>query len=264
MIKEISFERLCEICQTQFKKRKPDVLLSRLCANAKCFEPKRLCNVYEIENRGKVCAVLCRYGGSGTLCVFKKPDLEELCAFLCAAPITTLECDALIGRKLSKKLALNKICGEAMVIKSPKNFIDYKVFETPNVLDFFDVLKAADPFYKNTSYEEYYCDIFYRSELPARLFLAEYDGKAAATAGIMHSFNNISIISDVSVLPQFRRRGLGGTVVAKISQILLSEGKVPTLLCTLASAKRLYKKIGFKRCGRFCLLSFSQNTKDGR
>lgn len=264
MIREISFERLCEICKAQYEKRKPDVLLARLCANAKCFEPKRLCNVYEIENSGQVCAVLCRYGSGATLCVFKKPDLEELCAFLGAAPITTLECDASIGRKISKKLAPCKICGEAMVIKKPKNFIDYKVFETPNVSDFFDVLKAADPFYKNTSYEEYYCDIFYRGALPARLFLAEYDGKAAATAGIMHSFKNISIISDVSVLPEFRRRGIGGAVVAKISQILLSEGKIPTLLCTSPSAKKLYKKIGFKVCGRFCLLSFSQNTKDGR
>ena len=150
------------------------------------------------------------------------------------------------------------------IIKKPKNFEDYSVFETQNVSDFFDVLKAADPFYNTTSSEEYYCDIFYRNALPARLFLAEYDGKAAATAGVMHQFKNISIISDVSVLPHLRRRGLGGAVVAKISQILLSEGKIPTLLCTLPSAKKLYKKIGFKVCGRFCLLSFSQNTKDGR
>ena len=264
MIREISLERLYALCEDRFTKKKPDVLLARLCANAKCFEPKGLCNIYEIENKGCICGVLCRYGGSGTLCLFKRPDFEELCSFLSAAPITTLECSSALGRKISKKLSLNKICGEAMVVKKPKNFEDYSVFETQNVSDFFDVLKAADPFYKNTSYEEYYCDIFYRSALPARLFLAEYDGKAAATAGVMHQFKNISIISDVSVLPELRRRGLGGAVTAKISQILLSEGRIPTLLCTLPSAKKLYKKIGFKVCGRFCLLSFSQNTKDGR
>ncbi len=263
MIKEISLERLYDLCEYGFSKKKPDVLLTRLCANAKCFEPKGLCNIYEIENKGSICGVLCRYGGSGTLCLFKKPDLEELCSFLSAAPITALECSGAIGRKLSKKLRLSKIYGKAMVIKKPKNFKNYRVYETQNVSAFFDILKAADPFYKSTSYEEYYCDIFYRSALPARLFLADYDGSAAATAGIMHSFKNVAIISDVSVLPNLRRRGLGGAVVAKISQTLLSERKIPTLLCTSPSAKKLYKKIGFKICGRFCLLSFSQNKKDG-
>lgn len=263
MIKEISVTRLFEICQPQFQKKGQHVLLTRLCSNAKCFQPKRLCIVYEIEKGGSVCGVMCRYGGSITLCLFKKPDLAELCSFLSAAAITTLECSTKTARKISKALSLTSLKGEIFYMKnSPRENTKYRVFETENASDFFDVLKAADLFYKTTSYEEYYCDLFYRAPLPARLFLAEFNGTAAATAAILHRYQNISIISDVAVLTPYRRRGLASALVSEICRLLISEGQVPTLLCNSPTARLVYKKIGFRRCGRFCLLSFSQKAKD--
>lgn len=260
MIREIDFERLSLLCEPRLSKKKPDVLLVRLCSNAMCFSKNGLCTIYEIEKSGEIIGVICRYGGAMTLCLFKKPDFDELCSFLSVAPITSLECGAKTGRKISKKLKLCRLSGRAMLMKKPKSYADYKVYQTQNVSDFFDVLKSADPFYKETSYEEYYCDVFYRSSLPAELFLAEYCGKKAATVAIMHRFNDIAIISDVSVLPDLRRRGLGGSIVAEVCKNISSKGQLATLLCTSKNALSLYKKIGFKSCGRFCLISF--NTKD--
>ena len=258
MIREIDFDRLALLCEPYINKKKPDVLLVRLVSNALCFSNHGLCTIYEIQNGDKSLGVMCHYGGAITVCLFKRADFEELSCFLSAAPITSIECDSALGKRLSKALEMKKVDGKAFYNPKPKNFLSYKTQETQNVSEFFDVLKAADPYYKNTSYEEYYCDVFYRQKLPARLFLAEFDGKNAATAAVMHGYKNISIISDVAVLDEFRRRGLGSAITAKVSEILLSEGHKPTLMCTEKCLQKLYRKIGFKPLKKFSMLYFTK------
>ena len=258
MIREINFERLEKLCEPYINHKKPDVLLTRLVSNALCFSHNGLCTIYEIENRGKLVGVMCRYGGAITIYPFKKVDLDELCSFLSVAPITSVETTEKMGKKISKALGMRKISGRAFYNPSPKNFPDYKVSETENVSHFFDVLRLADPYYKDVSYEEYYCDVFYRQKLPARLFLVEFDGKNAGTAAIMHEYKGISIISDVSVLNDFRRRGIASSITAKVSQTLISEDKIPTLMCTEKCVQKLYKKIGFKPLSKFSMLYFNK------
>ena len=258
MIREIDFKRLENLCEPYIKSKKPNVLLTRLVSNALCFSQNSLCTIYEIENVGKIVGVMCRYGGAITIYPFRKIDLDELCSFLSVAPITSVETTEKMGKKISKALDMKKISGRAFYNPSPKNFVDYKVSETENVSEFFSVLRLADPYYKDISYEEYYCDVFYRQKLPARLFLVKFDGKNAGTAAIMHEYKNISIISDVSVLNDFRRRGIASSITAKVSKTLISEGKIPTLMCTEKYIQRLYKKIGFKPLEKFSMLYFNK------
>lgn len=258
MIREINFDRLALLCEPYISQKKPNVLLVRLVSNALCFSHSSLCTIYEIQNNEKSAGVMCRYGGAITIFLFKKADLSELCGFLSAAGVTSVECDFALGKKLAKVLQMRKIEGSSFYNPRPKNYLDYASLETENVSQFFDVLKAADDYYKDISYEEYYCDVFYRQKLPARLFLAKYGGKNAATAAIMHGYKNISIISDVAVLEDFRRRGLASSIVGKVCEILLSEGKIPTLMCTEKHVQKLYRKIGFKPLEKFSMLYFNK------
>ena len=258
MIKEINFDRLAFLCEPYISEKKPNVMLVRLVSNAFCFSHNGLCTIYEIQNAEKSVGVMCRYGGAITIYLFKKADFKELCCFLSALGVTSVECDAALGKKLAKALAMKKIDGRSFYNPRPKNYLDYTFEETENVSHFFDVLKAADPYYEDISYEEYYCDVFYRQKLPARLFLAEYGGKNAATAAIMHKYNNVSIISDVAVLKECRRRGLGSAVTGKVCEILLKEGQIPTLMCTEKCVQKLYRKIGFKPLLKFSMLYFTK------
>ena len=243
MIREIDFDRLALLCEPYIKSKKPNVLLVRLVSNAFAFYSHGLCTIYEIQNDEKTCGVMCRYGGAITIFLFRKADFDELNCFIATAPVTSVECDAALGKRLSKVLQMRKIDGRSFYNPRPKNFLDYKIEETQNVSEFFDVLRAADPYYKETSYEEYYCDVFYRQKLPARLFLAQFSGKNAATAAVMHEYKNVCIISDVAVLDEFRRRGLASSITAKLSEILLLEGKMPCLMCTEKCVQKLYKKM---------------------
>ena len=256
MIREINFDRLALVCEPYIKEKKPSVLLVRLISNALCFSQNGLCNIYEIEDGEKTLGVICRYGGAITIYPFRKLDLDELCPFLSVSPITSVETTAKLGRKIAKTLDMREIRGKSFYNKSPKNYLEYKAIETDNVSQFFDVLKEGDPYYEDTSYEEYYCDVFYRQKLPARLFLAEFDGKKLGTAAIMHGYKNVYIISDVSTIPEFRNRGLASFITARVSEILLSEGKIPTLMATEKRVQRLYKKIGFKPIEKFSMLYF--------
>lgn len=258
MIKEINFDRLELLCEPYVSEKKPNVLLVRLVSNALCFSHNSLCTNYEIQNGEKTVGVMCRYGGAITVCLFKKADLDELCGFLSAAGVTSVECNSVLGKKLAKALKMRKIDGRSFYNPRPKNYLDYASLETENVSGFFDVLKAADDYYKDISYEEYYCDVFYRQKLPARLFLTKYSGKNAATAAIMHGYKNISIISDVAVLGDFRRRGLASSITGRVCEILLSEGKIPTLMCTEKCVQKLYRKIGFKPLEKFSMLYFNK------
>ncbi len=256
MIREISLERLISLSQPYLCKKSPNVLLSRLCSNAKCFSKNSLCTNYELVRGEEVFGVMCRYASCATLCLFKKADLKELCDFLKYAPINILECEYNVGKRLYRPLYARRIDGKIMLLKKTCSSPLYKTYETENVSDFFNILKSSDPFYEKVSYEEYYCDVFYRNALPARLFLAEYEGKPAATAAVMHDFGGISIISDVCTHKALRCRGLASSVVSAVAGRLLSEGKTPTLLSTSKTAYCIYKKIGFRACERFCLLHF--------
>ncbi len=258
MIKEINFDRLAFLCEPYISDKKPNILLVRLVSNALSFSDHGLCTIYEIQSGEKTLGAACRYGGAITIFPFGKLDMDELCSFLSVAPITSIECTANLGRKIARKLDMKRVNGRSFYNEKPKNYLEYKAYETQNVSVFFDVLKAADPYYKDISYEEYYCDVFYRQKLPARLFLAEFSGKNAATAAIMHEYKKVSIISDVAVLGDFRRRGLASSITAKVSEILISEGKIPTLMCTERCVQKLYKKIGFKPEKKFSMLYFKK------
>ncbi|MBQ8338663.1 MAG: GNAT family N-acetyltransferase [Oscillospiraceae bacterium] len=262
MIIEISLERLSEILEG--KKQKSSVLLTRLVSNARCFLPHKLCSLYEIQRKNKTVGLICSYSGNLTAHFFKKPDLNEFISFLNfeGGAARFLEADKRIIDRILKKCDGEAAFGSAFVLKkTPKTpQSDCEIKEENDAHTFFDVLKSANSSYKDTAFESYYCDYFYRKAPPARLFTACLGGKKVGTAAVLHFFEKNAIISDVAVHPDFRRLRLGWRLIFEVCQSLQSEGYTPCLLCTSPSASKLYKKIGFSTESRFGLLLLKEDA----
>jgi len=263
MIGEISLNRLEEILKSN--KIGASVLLTRLLSNATTFLPHKLCTLYEVSSSGKTAGLICLYMSNLTAYFWKKPNMDELISFLnfeCGSA-RFLEAEQKLVRKLSKKCQKEAYFGSQFVLKKAKKLAksDCEITENKDARSFFDSLKSANTAYQSTDFESYYCDYFYRKAPPARLFNAVLNGRRVGAAAVLHFFRKDAIISDVSVHPDFRRLGIGSHLVAKICQILKSEGYSPCLLCTSPSAARLYKKIGFCEKGRFGLLLLKDDEK---
>ncbi len=262
MITKISLERLSEILEG--KKQKSSVLLTRLVSNARCFLPHGLCSLYEVQSKNKTVGLICSYSGNLTAHFWSRPDLNELTSFLNfeGSAARFLEADRAIVRRLLKKHGDEAAFGSAFVLeKTPKTpQSDCEIKEEYDARTFFDVLKSANSSYKDTAFESYYCDCFYRKSPPARLFTASFGGRKVGTAAVLHFFEKNAIISDVAVHPDFRRLRLGWRLIFEVCRALQSKGYTPCLLCTSPSAAKLYKKIGFKAKGRFGLLLLKEDA----
>ncbi|MBQ8869041.1 MAG: GNAT family N-acetyltransferase [Oscillospiraceae bacterium] len=262
MITEISLDRLSEILDG--KKQRSSVLLARLVSNARCFLLHKLCTLYEIQRKNKTIGLLCSYSGNLTAHFWEKPDLNELISFINfeGSAARFLEADRRIIDRILKKHGGEAAFGAAFVLrrapKTPQS--DCEIKEERDARTFFDVLKSANSSYKDTAFESYYCDYFYRKTPPARLFTASFGGKKVGTAAVLHFFEENAIISDVAVHPDFRRLRLGWRLIFEVCKALQSEGYTPCLLCTSPSAAKLYKKIGFSKESRFGLLLLKEDA----
>ncbi len=259
MITEIDFRTLESLSAPHLSfKGHCDALLVRILSNANCFLSHGLCKVFAICEGERLKGVLCIYNSIATLSAFSKPDLTELCSFLLASQVSQLECERKIARQIAKILSLKKVDGDILYIdKPPKAEAMHNIYQTQDIALFFDAAKRANHNYKGHAFEDFYCDVFYRSTLPARLFLLKHEGQDSATAAVMHRYKNTSILSDVAVLPEKRRRGLASAIVAEAVRQITSQGDKIVLFRTAKEAKGLYKKLGFKRERRFSLVIFS-------
>lgn len=256
MITEINFDTLSDFAKTLNKKQKQNLLFVRIYANARCFSKKGLCKVYLCKNDNKICGVICTYSACATAFFKYTPDLYELSDFLSFNSVDFIETSYKIGKKLNKTMGKKMGFGSFFYLKSCKktNVFDGEISLCEDVSPFFETLKLSSDAYKDTSYESYYCDYFYRKNLPASLYALKKGEKIISTLAILHFFEKTAIISDVATLPAFRNRGYASSLIKNVCATLISEGITPALLCTDSNAKRLYKELKFKEKGKFCIL----------
>ena len=71
-------------------------------------------------------------------------------------------------------------------------------------------------------------------------------------ANIAHRTNRHGRISQVFTKPDMRGKGFGAIIVAKLSQIICSEDRIPVLYTDLANpaSNKAYKNVGFIECGK--------------
>jgi len=71
-------------------------------------------------------------------------------------------------------------------------------------------------------------------------------------ANIAHCTNRHGRINEVYTKPDMRGQGFGAMIVAKLSQIISSEDRIPVLYTDLANpaSNKAYKNVGFIECGK--------------
>lgn len=256
MITEINFDRLFRYAETLSKKERQNLLFVRLYSNAKCFSQKGLCKVYLCENNDKICGVLCIYSGCATAFFKNMPDPYEFSDFLRFNSVDFLEINKKMGTKLNKIMDKKMGFGSFFYLKKCKkcDFFANEISLCEDVRAFFEVLKLSSSAYEGTSFESYYCDYFYRKNLPASLYCLKKGEKIISTLAILHINDKIAIISDVATLPEYRNRGYASSLIKNVCASLIKDGLTPALLCTDKDAKRLYKELKFKEKGKFCIL----------
>lgn len=91
------------------------------------------------------------------------------------------------------------------------------------------------------------------------IIIAEVDNRPAGFCQIFHSFSSIqlgpiSILNDLYVAPEFRRKKIAETLVKEAIKIAQNNGSKSINLSTQianTNAQELYKKIGFKKDNDF-------------
>lgn len=83
-------------------------------------------------------------------------------------------------------------------------------------------------------------------------FVIKSEGHIVAMAKSSRETPTHIAINGVYTKPEYRGQGYAAAIVAHISQLILSQGKVPVLYTDLAnpSSNKAYKNVGFRECGK--------------
>ena len=82
-----------------------------------------------------------------------------------------------------------------------------------------------------------------------RAYLARDDGGRALSAAVAMRHGDDCALGFVATLPQARRRGIAGRVVARLLADAAADGCTTATLASTAAAERLYRAFGFREIG---------------
>lgn len=256
MITEIASTELFILAE-KYLNKKEDAILVRACSDPAVFEKNRFCKSYKVLKKDRLCALMTFSCGLLSIYAIKMPEIKELCSFISALGAFKVECSKNLFNKIKRHLEYEEaLFGKVYYFDKKLNKKDFLAEKTEDASLFYDTVKISHKVYENIPFEAFYCDYFYRKALPATLFLTQKDGKAIATAAIMHGYKNTKILSDISVIPEERRKGYAEDIVLKAISDVYSEGKTPMLFCTAKGAMKLYEKLGFKVQQKFVYITF--------
>ena len=254
MIQEIDTKRLRELADAVLEKEKvQDIILTRVVSDPIIFEEHKFAKAYEVTRKGKFCGLISISSAIMFIWLCKTPDIEELCSFISFAPITKIGCSKKLYNKIKRRIDFeSSLLGKAYYLDKMPPGAEALGEITDNVSEFFDAVKISHKVYEEVEYEQFYCDYFYRKKLPARLYLLKNEAQeVCATCAVMFGYKNTDILSDISTLPEHRRRGYASKLVFRAAGDSFANAKIPSLFCTNPNAMRMYEKMGFKSQQKF-------------
>jgi len=256
MITEITSAELFSLAE-KYLNKKEDAILIRACSDPAAFSQNKFSKSYKVLKKDRLCALMTFSCGLLSIFAIKKPDIEELSSFISALGAFKVECNIKLFKKIKNCLDYEKaLFGKVYFFDKKLSKNVFLAEKTEDASLFYDTVKISHKVYESIPFEAFYCDYFYRKALPATLFLTIIDNKAVATAAIMHGYKNSKILSDISVIPEERRKGYAEDIVFRAISEVYSEGKTPMLFCTAKNAMKLYKKLGFKVQQKFVYITF--------
>ena len=121
----------------------------------------------------------------------------------------------------------------------------------------FDLLQRGHPYFRahHADFAPWAEEMARKQELGlAELFVMEAEGQLVGTGSIGAEDDECGVITSVSVVPEFRRRGYGGRITSAVTRRILEKGKTPRMNAGYEEVVRLYRSLGFADCGNWgCL-----------
>ncbi len=94
-----------------------------------------------------------------------------------------------------------------------------------------------------------------------KIFYVELDGAVVGWVRSIRCYRNISYISDVNVLPEYRRRGIGTALMHALVNSNYSDGFLYSVLLATSAGSKLYQSTGFKEIAMLQMFALNKAYK---
>lgn len=245
-----------EVLIRLLEKKNPFAALISTLYNA--FYKIGLCEIFLCRDRyGRYC-VAAKYFGELTIYAERFTSVHELAEFIDMSPdITMVFCENKVAKKLISYIKSDMAVSSSYIVRCRKMSEDFKVPDRAKDLkEVFSLLKAEFESYKGTVYEEFYCDVFHRQKIGADgFFIKIKDSELLSCASVLSKNGCVSVISNVATKKQHRNQGHARTLISGICNDIVKSGAMPYLFCATKGVYPFYKKLGFRRSGKFARLT---------
>lgn len=92
----------------------------------------------------------------------------------------------------------------------------------------------------------------------ARAYLIEGDGRIISSASSTAENSLSAMIVGVGTIPGYQQQGLASHCMSELCRELLEEGKMLCLFYDNPAAGRIYKRIGFRDIGKWCMWAYER------
>lgn len=222
------------------------------------FYKNGLCEIFLCRDRyGRYC-VAAKYFGELTIYAERFTSVHELAEYIDMSPdITMLFCDNKVAKKLISYMKSEMAVSSSYTVRCRKVSRDYIVPDRAKDLkEVLSLLEAEFESYKGTAFEGFYCDIFHRQKIGADgFFVIIKDSELLSCASVLAKNGCVSVISNVATKKQHRNQGHARALISGICNDIVKSGAIPYLFCATEGVYPFYKKLGFRRSGKFARLT---------
>lgn len=119
--------------------------------------------------------------------------------------------------------------------------------------EIFDLLRKSHPHYReHLEFGSWSADSSMRMEKNlSEVYHLKLGGKIIGTGSITCMDDQVAVIGNVAVLPQYRGRGLGGHISGFLVNRILEKRLRPVLISGYDAVAALYRRVGFHETGRW-------------
>lgn len=198
---------------------------------------------------GECNGAIARNGSNFILFLSAESDLDEVSSFMRVAGASAVICDG----KYELDLTGYKSLGGVVLVRNTE-FEDEDSdisFIEPDIKSVYELMvSSADENFVPPDFDDFYVDVNHKLRHNAtRILGIEQDGILAASAMTVAESENAAVLGAVSCRPEYRKRGLGSSLIKQITNCLLRENKSVYLHRAQNANEAFYSNLGFTEYG---------------
>lgn len=205
----------------------------------------------QTDDDGNVTAAISRVDGDMTLTA-ENADFEELLQFVKIVGFTTIQCNRRVAEHFTKDETL---WGYVVEFKEKTQTSEVSLKKNFELKEIYNIIKAEN-LTGVGDYLPWLSDTTFRvNRGTAKPLLCEIDGENAGCAMVLFSTDKASLLGAVATVPEFRGRGVARSLVVRLANEELAQGRRTELLCKSDSIVDFYKSIGFTVTDEWSLIT---------